>query len=270
MNRLFPRNAGLLAERYLDRPRDAPFDVEQPAAAALLVKRDVFAALKGFDPAFAPAWFEDVDLCARIRGARRADPLRPVRAGDARRRDGDERAPVPRLPPALHAEPPPLPLPARGRGGRALGARAVLLLGALLRLALLPFVRGDHARPDAAAAYGRVLAGLLGLGWRSALLPRGRPAEWRRWRVSLVTHNESRDVERLLPTLFAQTWRDAALVAVDNASEDGTRSSLAAFEKVTPIPMTVVPSRENLGYTGGHNARDRAGPRGGRGRGSSS
>lgn len=72
--------------------------------------------------------------------------------------------------------------------------------------------------------------------------------------VSLVTHNESRDVERLLPTLFAQTYRDAALVAVDNGSEDGTRASLAAFEKVAPIPMTVVPSRENLGYTGGHNA----------------
>ena len=69
-----------------------------------------------------------------------------------------------------------------------------------------------------------------------------------------MTHNESRDVERLLPTLFAQTYRDAALVAIDNGSEDGTRASLAAFEKVAPIPMTVVPSRENLGYTGGHNA----------------
>ena len=71
--------------------------------------------------------------------------------------------------------------------------------------------------------------------------------------ASLVTHNESRDVERLLPTLFAQTYREVALVAVDNASEDGTRATLAAFEKVTPIPMTVVPSRENTGYTGGHN-----------------
>jgi len=71
--------------------------------------------------------------------------------------------------------------------------------------------------------------------------------------VSLVTHNESRDVERLLPTVFAQTFRDLAVVAVDNASEDGTRAALAAFEKVTPVPMTVVPSRENTGFTGGHN-----------------
>jgi GT2 family glycosyltransferase len=71
--------------------------------------------------------------------------------------------------------------------------------------------------------------------------------------VSLVTHNESRDVERLLPSLFAQTRRDFSIVAVDNASEDGTRSTFAAFEKVAPIPLTVVASRDNLGYTGGHN-----------------
>ncbi len=61
--------------------------------------------------------------------------------------------------------------------------------------------------------------------------------------VSLVTHNESHDVERLLPTLFAQTHRDLAIVAVDNASEDGTRATLAACEKVTPVSMTVLPSR---------------------------
>jgi GT2 family glycosyltransferase len=71
--------------------------------------------------------------------------------------------------------------------------------------------------------------------------------------VSLVTHNESHDVERLLPSVFRQTFRDLHVVAVDNASEDGTRAALASFEKVTPVPMTVVPSRENLGYTGGHN-----------------
>jgi GT2 family glycosyltransferase len=71
--------------------------------------------------------------------------------------------------------------------------------------------------------------------------------------VSLVTHNESRDAEHLLPSLFAQTFRDLAVSAVDNASEDGTRATLAAFEKVAPVPLDVFPSRENLGYTGGHN-----------------
>ena len=71
--------------------------------------------------------------------------------------------------------------------------------------------------------------------------------------VSLVTHNESRDAERLLPTLFAQTFRDFAVIAVDNRSEDGTRASLAAAQKVAPVPMEIVASPENLGFTGGHN-----------------
>jgi GT2 family glycosyltransferase len=71
--------------------------------------------------------------------------------------------------------------------------------------------------------------------------------------VSLVTHNESRDAERLLPTLFAQTFRDFELVAVDNRSEDGTRASLAAAQKLAPVPMEIVASHENLGFTGGHN-----------------
>ena len=71
--------------------------------------------------------------------------------------------------------------------------------------------------------------------------------------VSLVTHNDAHDVERLLPSLFGQTYRAFELFAVDNASEDGTRATLAAFEKTPPVPMTVVPSRENLGFTGAHN-----------------
>ncbi len=173
VNRLFPENRGLRSERYLDRPRDVPFDVEQPAGAALLVRRDVFEELGGFDPAFAPAWFEDVDLCARIRTSGRR--LRFIPSARATHVGGT----------AMNALPyrDYLPLYTRNLlwylrkhegAGTRLGARIVLLLGAVLRLALLPFVRGDHARPDAAAAYARVLRGLLVLGWRSALLPSGR------------------------------------------------------------------------------------------------
>jgi N-acetylglucosaminyl-diphospho-decaprenol L-rhamnosyltransferase len=173
VNRLFPENRGFCSERYLDRPRDVPFDVEQPAGAALLVRRNVFEELKGFDPAFAPAWFEDVDLCARIRTS--GWRLRFVPSARATHVGGT----------AMNALPyrDYLPLYTRNllrylrkHEGAAtrLGARIVLLLGAVLRLALLPFVRGDHTRPDAAAAYARVVRGLLGLGWRSALLPSGR------------------------------------------------------------------------------------------------
>lgn len=170
VNRLFPRNRGFLRERYLDQDRRVPFDVEQPAAAALLVRASVFAGVGGFDPAFAPAWFEDVDLCAKIleSGYR----IRFVPAARASHVGGTTMRALPYddyLPLytrnllmylGRHAG-----LPVRA------GARAVLAAGALLRLALLPVVRGDHARPEAARAYFRVLKGLLGLGFRSALLP---------------------------------------------------------------------------------------------------
>ena len=40
--------------------------VAQPAAACWLLRREVWTALDGLDPAFAPAWWEDVDFCARL------------------------------------------------------------------------------------------------------------------------------------------------------------------------------------------------------------
>jgi GT2 family glycosyltransferase len=175
VNRLFPGNAGFLSERYLDRPRDAAFDVEQPAAAVLLVRREVFEALGGFDPAFAPAWFEDVDLCARIlESGRRIRFVPSARAAHVGGTAMDALAYRDFLP--LYTRNLTRYLAKHAGAGSRLLARGVLLAGALLRLGLLPFVRGDHARPDAAAAYVRVLSGLLGLGWKSALLSEGRGA----------------------------------------------------------------------------------------------
>lgn len=49
--------------------RTPPGDVRpvpQPAAAAWLVRRSRWTELGGFDPRFRPAWWEDVDLCARL------------------------------------------------------------------------------------------------------------------------------------------------------------------------------------------------------------
>ncbi len=54
-------------------PPHTPRPVPQPAAAAWLVRRPVWRALGGFDEAFAPAWWEDVDFCARL-AARLDDP----------------------------------------------------------------------------------------------------------------------------------------------------------------------------------------------------
>lgn len=42
-------------------------DVDQPAAACLMVARTALESIGGFDEDFRPAWFEDVDLCRRIR-----------------------------------------------------------------------------------------------------------------------------------------------------------------------------------------------------------
>ena len=170
VNKLFPGNPGFRAERYLDRPRDVPFDVEQPAGAALLVRRDVFTALRGFDSAFSPAWFEDVDLCARIwqsgHRIRYVPSVVATHVGGTAMNALSYRDYLPLYTRNLfrylgrHAD-----VPTR------LGAWIVLVLGTLLRLFLIPFVRGDHARPDAAVAYLRVLRGLLGFGFTSALLP---------------------------------------------------------------------------------------------------
>jgi GT2 family glycosyltransferase len=175
LNRLLPDNDGFLSERYLDRPREVPFDVEQPAAAALLVRRDVFSTLRGFDPRFSPAWFEDVDLCARIwksgRRIRYVPAARATHVGGTTMNALAYRDYLPLYTRNLFRY-----LARHAGAGARLSARAVLLLGTILRLLLLPFVHGDHARPDAAAAYVRVLAGLLGLGWRSALLPEARDA----------------------------------------------------------------------------------------------
>jgi GT2 family glycosyltransferase len=44
-----------------------PVPVEQPAAAALMVLRDAYDEVGGFDEQFFPAWYEDVDFCRRLR-----------------------------------------------------------------------------------------------------------------------------------------------------------------------------------------------------------
>jgi hypothetical protein len=65
INRLWPLNPVNRRYRCLDRDYDQPGMVEQPAGAVLMVRRDVWKKLGGFDEQFYPIWFEDVDFCRR-------------------------------------------------------------------------------------------------------------------------------------------------------------------------------------------------------------
>jgi GT2 family glycosyltransferase len=65
VNRAWPRNRVNWHYRCLDLDHLAPHEVEQPAGAFLMLRRDVWERLGGFDEGFFPIWFEDVDFCKR-------------------------------------------------------------------------------------------------------------------------------------------------------------------------------------------------------------
>ncbi len=69
LDRIWPRNPWTRRYRMAGWNPGPGCDVDQPAAACLMVRRSVLARLGGFDERFHPAWFEDVDLCRRIRAA---------------------------------------------------------------------------------------------------------------------------------------------------------------------------------------------------------
>ena len=151
VDHLFPNNAARRRLRYADSNREAPIAVEQAAGAALAIRSDVFAAVGGFDERYVPAWFEDVDLCARLSrqgtilyfpGARFRH-----RGGVSSRRLGYDRFLPMYYRNALLYRRVHYPAPAR------LAYRLLLAAGMLIRLASLP-VRRDLPRPRSEASRG--------------------------------------------------------------------------------------------------------------------
>lgn len=151
------------SRKELEPPAGAP--VEQPAAAALALRREALAAVGGFDPGFHPAWFEDVDLARRLRQV--GLTIRYWPAARFRHRLGST---VPRLGygPFLFIYYRNLTRYLAKHHGRgwALAARAALIPGIALRLLALPFRRPNRAasRREALAGLGCVLLGALS-GW---------------------------------------------------------------------------------------------------------
>jgi GT2 family glycosyltransferase len=65
VNRLWRSNPVNRRYRCFDLSPDAEAQVEQPAGAFLMIRRDVWRQLGGFDESFHPVWFEDVDFAKR-------------------------------------------------------------------------------------------------------------------------------------------------------------------------------------------------------------
>lgn len=67
MHRAWPGNSVNRRWRCLDLDLTQGQDAEQPAGAFLLIRREAWRAIGGFDERFRPVWFEDVDFCLRTR-----------------------------------------------------------------------------------------------------------------------------------------------------------------------------------------------------------
>ena len=67
LNRVWPDNPVNRRYRALDLDPGRSCTVEQPAGAFLMIRRQVWQELGGFDEAFWPLWFEDVDFCRRVK-----------------------------------------------------------------------------------------------------------------------------------------------------------------------------------------------------------
>lgn len=188
--RRLPRPGELLLHSFLVAlplgPREEPAagaPVEQPAAAALALRREAFTVAGGFDAAFHPAWFDDVDLARRLTAMGARVLYWP--AARFRHRLG---ASVPRLGygPFLWIYSRNLCRYLARHHGRlwATASRALLVPGMLLRLLLLPLRRPRRAGSRRQAARGLVAVALGALsGWR-------RPRRWAQEHASPTTGGE--------------------------------------------------------------------------------
>jgi len=156
IDHVFPNHRGRRRSRYADENREGRFPVEQAAAAALAVRRDAFVRVGGFDERYVPAWYEDVDLCARLADEGTILYLPEARV---RHRGGSSasRLGYARFLPLFYRNALRYRREHYGVAARA-SYRSLLAAGMALRLAVLPFRRDvPRSRGEAARAYLAVL-----------------------------------------------------------------------------------------------------------------
>jgi N-acetylglucosaminyl-diphospho-decaprenol L-rhamnosyltransferase len=145
VNRIWRTNPVNRRYRCLDLAEDRASDVEQPAGAFLLTRRDAWEAVGGFDERFFPIWFEDVDYCRRLinKGLR----IRYEPSASARHLGG------------------------HSAGRLEWGSREVYWYASLLKYACKHFPRSWTALVCLAVAGGSLLRLIAGIPRRGALRP---------------------------------------------------------------------------------------------------
>ena len=172
VSKLWPSNRVTSRYRYRDLDLSVPQPVEQPAAAALLLRRNVFEQVGAFDERFTPAWFEDVDYCRRLAAAgKRIDVVPAARArhfGGASLEHVGFAEFVDHWYRNMHLYARKW-LPSR----QAALLRWAVVLGMLLRipLAFLGIAHRDAGRANAVRGYARVLGRAL-RKWNAPVSPR--------------------------------------------------------------------------------------------------
>lgn len=139
-----------------------PSRVEQPAAACLMLRRPAFESVGGFDERFYPAWFEDVDLCLRFHRANRLLYFLPEARFYHSRGESLSQLSWAEFLGFIYRNQRKYFAKHRGVPGEFV-VRCAVVLGMLLRLALLPLVVDSRAgsRRQAALAYANVIRDML-------------------------------------------------------------------------------------------------------------
>lgn len=155
INRLWRRNPVNRRYRLLDLDSAVECEVEQPAAAFLMLRRDAWDALAGMDERFRPVWWEDVDLCQRLADA--GFSLRYVPGAVARH------------------------VGAHSVRSLSLQRRLQAWYGGMLRYSEKHHAPGAYRRVRIAVLVGLTLRGLL------SRLAGARETEWQAYRTTLRT-----------------------------------------------------------------------------------